>query len=450
MNQVVIEAERSILCAILMRNDAYDKVAHVLKWEHFVTPIGQRMYQAMSKQLEAGGSCDVMTVFADLSRKDPDIAIEDVHAFTLAGGLSSMVKRYAKILMDHYIRKQLMDAGQAIIEFGRDQESSVDDLRARAVALLEKLDEASSRGKEPVIIGDLMTDYLDKLQRHADGEIPSLFIPTGFTQLDSLLNGGLRGGKVYVLAARPSVGKSSIAQAICQNAAFAGFPSALFSQEMPNEEMVDRFISSTGRVEMGFHGRGGESESSPYGRALDAVERTRDLPFWLFDGAGLRLQEISAHARSLKRKRGLRVLAIDYLQLCQSVNPKLSRHHQIEEISRGVKVLAKQLDIPILLLSQLNREVEKRTPPRPVASDLKESGAIEEDADAILLMWTNEKKEEFSVVGIDVAKNRGGAKGVFGLRFEPKFQQWHDSHEPLGEYKGGPEKEAKPTKYGSV
>ena len=163
---------------------------------------------------------------------------------------------------------------------------------------------------------------------------------------------------------------------------------------------------------------------------MEAVEAATNMPIWLFDGAGLRLSDIASRARQLKRKHGLAMLAIDYLQLCQSVNPKLSRHHQIEELSRGIKKLAKELGIPILLLSQLNREVEKRNPPRPITADLKESGAIEEDADVIILMWTH-KEGETALLGFDVAKNRGGAKGSFGVSFAKKYQQFYETDQSI-------------------
>jgi replicative DNA helicase len=143
------------------------------------------------------------------------------------------------------------------------------------------------------------------------------------------------------------------------------------------------------------------------------------------------LPEIAAKARMLKRKNGIKLLVLDYIQLCGTTNPKLSRHHQLEEISRGLKALAKQLDIAILTLSQLNREVEKRTSGRPQLSDLKESGAIEEDADVVMLMWCQEKKEGYQLNGLDMAKVRGGRTGQVALHFEGQYQRWNESTESL-------------------
>lgn len=273
-----------------------------------------------------------------------------------------------------------------------------------------------------------MPAYLEKLQQNADG-FEADYTPTGFEKLDSLIGGGLKPGKVYVLAARPSIGKSAVAQAICESSARHGKPSAMFSQEMTNDEMVCRAISRIGGVGMEFHDKQINSDKD-FSAALEGVEVARGLPFWLFDGVNLKIGDIAARARHLKRKHGLKMLAVDYLQLCQAVNPKLSRHHQVEEISRGVKRLAKELEIPILLLSQLNRDVEKRNPPKPIAADLKESGSIEEDADVIILMWTH-KEGESSLLGFDVAKNRGGAKGTFGVTFQKRYQQFYETNESV-------------------
>lgn len=431
MDQWFIQAEYGVLAVLLMNNDQYDRVAPFLRPEHFSTTIGQKVYASISKAIGSGSRCDVITVYEDLERTNPnnDITIAELSQIAQHGATSSMLMKYADSVCEKAKERALVSAINKAFEQATDQTCKVSDRLARIVAMLDTVAQQSSSGRAPVRIGDLIPGYLDKLQRYADGEKVDA-ISTGVQKLDELLNGGWRNGKVYVIAARPSVGKSAIAQASAETAARAGMPAAMFSQEMTNEEMVDRAISRIGGVSMVFHNKPiGDSEQ--FNHALDAAAIASQIPLFLFDQAGLRLADIASHARVLKRKQGLRLLAIDYLQLCQSVNPRLSRHHQIEEISRGIKVLAKELEIPILLLSQLNREVEKRTPPRPIMADLKESGAIEEDADAIIGMWPHEVGDSSTLIGFDVMKNRGGAKGSFGVRFVGKYQQWNDTEEKL-------------------
>lgn len=427
-----VQAEYGVLAVLLMNNEAYDRVASILRPEHFSTRIGQKVYKTISKALIKGESCDVITVFEDLSRTDPnnDISIIELNDIAQGGFSPRMLQRYAESIVEKARERELVQAVNAAYELSTDQTLSIDDRLANINALLDKSGQKTGSSNEPVLIGELVPAYLDRVNAYAEGKEAPPMIPTGIKALDKYLDGGLADGKVYVIAARPSVGKSASAQAICEYAASQGFPAAMFSQEMMNDEMVERAISRQGGVSMGFH-KNPRGMHDDFGYAMQAAEKLKTMPLWLFDGAGLRIQEIASRARMLKRKHGLRLLAIDYLQLCQSVNPNKSRHHQIEEISRGIKVLAKELNIPIILLSQLGRDVEKRTPPRPLPSDLKESGAIEEDADVIILMWPHEKTDSHTLVGFDIAKNRGGSKGEFGCRFVGKYQQWHASDESL-------------------
>ncbi|AXF52904.1 MAG: replicative DNA helicase [Bacteriophage sp.] len=432
LSNATVQAEYGVLAVLLLNNEAYDRIAHFLRPEHFSTVLGQKVYKSISKSLSKGQSCDVITVFEDLSRTDPNNDISIVELGKIAQGevAPRMLTRYAESIVEKAQERQLVQAVNQAYELSTDQTLSVNDRVARIAALLDQSSQKANNGNEPVRIGDLVPAYIEKVNAYAEGREAPPLIPTGIKSLDRFLDGGMADGKVYVIAARPSVGKSASAQAICEHAASEGFASALFSQEMVNEEMLERAISRQGGVNMGFHKKP-RGMNDDFGFAMQAADKLRDMPFWLYDGAGLRLQEIASRARMLKRKHGLRLLAIDYLQLCQSVNPRLSRHHQIEEISRGIKMLAKELGIPIILLSQLGRDVEKRTPPRPLPSDLKESGAIEEDADVIILMWPHEKGDSDVLIGFDIAKNRGGRKGEFGCRFVGKYQQWHDSDESL-------------------
>lgn len=431
-----VQAEYGVLAVLLMNNDHYDRVATFLRPEHFSTNIGKKVFAAIGKAISKGERCDVITVYQDLERSDPDnqISILDLNEIAQHGAAQSLLMQYAESVFEKGKERELLAALNVAYQEATDQRFSVAERVAKICSLLDSVGAGDSADKGPVLIGDLIPAYLDRLQNYSEDDQVNA-IPTGILKLDEYLGGGWKNGKVYVIAARPSVGKSAIAQSAVEVCARNGKTSAIFSQEMMNDEMVERAVSRVGGVHMGFHGRPNKYSSEQFSYAIDAAGVIANFPCYVYDKAGLRLSDIAARARVLKRKHGLALLAIDYLQLCQSANPKLSRHHQIEEISRGIKVLAKELDIPILLLSQLSRKVEDRTPPRPMASDLKESGAIEEDADAIILMWPHEVGEESTLVGFDIAKNRGGSKGSFGVRFVGKYQQWHETDEPLREVK---------------
>lgn len=433
-----VQAEYGVLAVLLTDNSQFDRVSTFLQASHFSTDIGQKVYASIAKAVSKGDRCDVISVYEDLERTNPNnqISVFDLNDVAQHRGAASMLLKYADSVYEKGKERDLLAALNAAYREATDQSQTVAERAAKIGALIEGVGAQTAGDKGPVRLGDLIPDYLDRLQRYSDGE-ETRAISTGIGKLDEYLGGGWKPGKVYVIAARPSVGKSAIAQAAVEGAARNGVASALFSQEMTNDEMVTRAVSRIGGVNMGFHDKPMKYSSEEFSQAVEASGIAADLPCFLYDRAGLRMSDISAHARNLKRKHNLGLLAIDYLQLCQSVNPRLSRHHQIEEISRGVKVLAKELDIPILLLSQLNREVEKRTPPRPIPADLKESGAIEEDADAIILMWPHEVGEGSTLTGFDLAKNRGGGKGSFGVRFVGKYQQWHETDEPLKEFGKG-------------
>ena len=305
---------------------------------------------------------------------------------------------------------------------------AVADRLSQSQARLEKVQQPKGKA-EPQKVEAYVAGFLDRLQDMADGKVQP-GIQTQLPSLDSMLGGGLKPGKQIIIAARPSVGKSSLAQQICLNVARQGHAAALFSMEMGCAELTDRAMANLGRVPLDGIATG-KLEADQWGRVTEAVENMRDLPLFFDEQPAMSLGDIAAKARGLKRKHNLKLLAIDYLQLCSSGKAGDSRHHQIEEISRGLKALAKQLDITIVTLSQLNREVEKRTSGRPVLSDLKELGAIEEDADAVLMLWRHQVGQGGNVIGCAVPKNRQGRVGEVALHFEGAYQRWTESTESL-------------------
>jgi len=424
------EAEAGVLSAILMDNNAFDNVADVVTADAFHDERAGIVFTAIAGLVMAGKPADVLTVHEEVAARG--ISMVDLNNFAQAASSPRHARFYAQIVAEKHLSRRLLVAADDVKAVAFDFSQPVQDRVGQAQAILEQLQEKASKGR-PQPIQNFIEGAIDRIQSYADGEV-SPGIPTRIPSIDRCLGGGLKGGKQIILAARPSVGKSSLAEQICVNLAMDGHPAAMFSMEMSSQEMTDRAICCVGRIDMERYSLG-KLEGAEWTRLTDAIEQMRNLPLYFDEQPAMTLPEIAAKARMLKRKSGIKLLVLDYIQLCGTTNPKLSRHHQLEELSRGLKALAKQLDIPILALSQLNRDVEKRTSGRPQLSDLKESGAIEEDADVVMLMWCQEKNEEYQLNGLDMAKVRGGRTGQVALHFEGQYQRWSESTESLSTVK---------------
>jgi replicative DNA helicase len=426
------DAEAGVLSAILMDNNAFDNVADVVTADAFHDERAGIVFAAIAGLVMAGKPADVLTVHEAVSLRG--ISLADLNAYAQAASSARHARHYAQIVAEKHLSRRLLTAADDVKTVAFDFAQPVQDRIGQAQSMLEQLQDKAAKGR-PQPIQDFIAGAIDRIQAFADGDVAP-GIPTRIPSIDRRLGGGLKGGKQMILAARPSVGKSSLAEQICVNIAMDGHPAAMFSMEMSSQEMTDRAICSIGRVDMERYSLG-KLEPEEWTRFSEAIEQMRNIPIFFDEQPAMTLPEIAAKARMLKRKNGIKLLVLDYIQLCGTTNPKLSRHHQLEELSRGLKALAKQLDISILTLSQLNREVEKRTSGRPQLSDLKESGAIEEDADVVMLMWCQEKKDGYQLNGLDMAKVRGGRTGQVALHFEGQYQRWHESTESLNQAKKG-------------
>lgn len=424
------EAEAGLLGTLLLHNDVWDRVGDILLEDHFHSDVNRRIFRAIAELVNANKVADVLTVFDHIERSKSagSVSLAEIHDCTVHAGTLRTARQYAVLIAEKALSRRFLAASTEIQASAFDHAAPVVERICEAQAKLESLQESSSKS-EPEPIENFVVGALDRIQALADGEIEP-GIPTGIDDLDRLLSGGLRGGKQIIIAARPSVGKSSVSQQICLNLATRGIPVAMFSQEMTKGELTDRAMCNLGRIDLGRYNTG-KLEDEEWTRLSDAVEMVRNLPFYLDDQPQLTLQTIANKARTLKRKHNIKLLVLDYIQLCGTSNPKLSRHHQLEELSRGLKSLAKLLDISIITLSQLNREVEKRPGGRPIMADLKESGAIEEDADIVGLMWRHAAGEIHHVVGLDLVKNRQGRTGQLALHFQGNQQRWSQSTESL-------------------
>lgn len=424
------EAEASVVGALLMHNDLLDQVADIVRADHFHDPATARVFEAVAQMVTAGKMADPITVWDRLKESGKDEGIDLQWLIGLEHGASTaprLVRRYAEIIAEKSVGRGFRNASGEISALANETGPVLDRI-GMAQAKLEKLQESNAKSA-PQPIENFVSGMLDHLQDLADGKVEP-GIPTRIPALDRLLGGGLKPGKQVINAARPSVGKSSFGEQVLLNVAMQGHAAAMFSMEMTCKEMTNRAVANIGRIELD-HIETGKLTDEEWGRLSEAVERLRLLPMFFDEQPALTLQDIAAKARTLKRRHNLKLLVIDYIQLCGTTNPKLSRHHQLEELSRGLKSLAKQLEITILTLSQLNRDIEKRAGGRPVLSDLKESGAIEEDADVVMLLWCEQEGSESNLMGLDLAKNRQGKKGKVPLHFEGTFQRWRESTQQL-------------------
>lgn len=432
-----VEAEQSVLGAMLLDNRAFDRVGDVVAEGDFYRHEHRLIFGAIASLVMANKPADIITVFERLAAvgKAQDVGgLEHLNALANSVTGAGNARRYAEIVADKAMLRGIIaacDDGStgAFNAQGRTGAAVLDSV-AQKLALLER----RSVRKLPRVLADLLPARLDAIQALADGTAtPGM--STSIPRLDRMMAGGLRPGHVYVLAARPSIGKSSFAQAIGMHVAEVHGPVLMLSQEMPESEVADRALSGLGRID--YEGvQTGRLNDEEWHRLVEAVERGASLKFHVDDQPALRIADIRAKARQVK---GLKLLIVDYLQLCDGDGD--NRNAEIEQISRALKALAKELGFAVLALSQLNREVEKRGSKEPMLSDLRDSGAIEQDADVVMFLWPVSDFESGSrIVGVKLDKNRQGKKGRFALDFDGAHQRWAESTQELpvaGAKKGG-------------
>jgi len=430
-----IEAEQSLLGGLMLDHKSWDKVADVVTAADFYRKDHRLIFQAIATLAEAANPSDVVTVSEWLDNADQ---------LQEAGGLEYLAtlanetpgaanaRSYAKILRERSMLRSLITAGNeisgaAFATEGRSAAEIVDD----AERLVFEIAESGARGKsgfKPLKeILPAAVDRIDLLHQSA-GDITG--ISTGYTEFDKL-TAGLQPGDLIIIAGRPSMGKTTLAVNIAENAAIGSkVPTAIYSMEMPAQQLAFRMISSLGRVDQ-THLRTGRFPDEDWSRINTAVQLMSEAPIFIDDTAGLSPTEIRARARRLQREHGLGLIVIDYLQLMAVPGNTENRATEISEISRSLKALAKELSVPVIALSQLNRSVEQRTDKRPVMSDLRESGAIEQDADMIAFIYReevyNQDTPRKGIADIAIAKQRNGPIGDFPLTFVgryTKFENW--------------------------
>jgi replicative DNA helicase len=429
-----VEAEQAVLGGLMLDANAWDAVADIVTAADFYRRDHRLIFEAIAEVAETRGSCDAVTISEYLDRKG---RLDEIGGLAYLGTIArdtpsaANVRAYAEIIRERSILRQLVAAAGEIAAAatdsrGRPASELVDEAERRVFEIAER----GSRGKSGFIaIKDVLPQTIDRLDllHQTPGEIRG--VPTGFTQLDRKTT-GFQAGDLIVIAGRPSMGKTTLAVNIAENAAIAkGVPSAIFSMEMSAEQLTLRLISSLGRVNQ-THLRTGNFSEEDWSRIQGAMAQLSTAPLYVDETPALTPTEVRARARRLKREHGLGLIVVDYLQLMQVSGTKENRATEISEISRSLKALAKELKIPVVALSQLNRAVEQRTDKKPVMSDLRESGAIEQDSDVILLIYREEVYDPNTtrrgIADIIIAKQRNGPIGEVQLTFLGEYTRFEN------------------------
>jgi replicative DNA helicase len=430
-----VEAEQSLLGGLMLDNLAWDKVADLIVSADFYRKDHRLIFSGIAELAESSNPCDVVTVSEFLDNRDELAAAGGLEYLAMLSNETpgaANVRAYAKILRERSTLRSLINAGNQISGNAYTTEGrTATELVDEAERLVFDIAEKGSRGRVGFrALKNILPDAVDRIDLlHQSGD-DITGIPTGYSEFDKL-TAGLQAGDLIVVAGRPSMGKTTLALNIAENAAIgAGVPTAIFSMEMPSQQLAFRMISSLGRVDQ-THLRTGKFPDEDWSRINTAVQLMSDAPMFIDDSASLSPTEIRARARRLKREHDLGLIIVDYLQLMQVHGSTENRATEISEISRSLKALAKELELPIIAVSQLNRSVEQRTDKRPIMSDLRESGAIEQDADLIIFIYReevyNQETPRKGVADISIAKQRNGPIGNFPLTFVgrfTKFENW--------------------------
>lgn len=429
-----LEAEQSLLGGLMLDQSAWDKVADIVVADDFYRKDHRLIFSAINELAENASPCDVVTVSEHLANSgDLDAAGGLEYLAMLANETpgAANIRAYATILRERSVLRSLISAGNEISGSAYATEGrSATELVDQAERLVFEIAEKGARGRVGFkSLKQILPDAVDRIDmlHRSGGEITG--IPSGFSEFDKLTS-GLQPGDLVVVAGRPSMGKTTFAINIAENAAIgAKIPTAVFSLEMPSQQLVVRLMSSLGRVDMS-HLRSGRFPDEDWSRINTAVQLMSEAPIYIDDSASLTPTEIRARARRLKREADLGLIVIDYLQLMQIHGTSENRATEISEISRSLKALARELEVPVIALSQLNRSVEQRTDKRPVMSDLRESGAIEQDADVIIFIYREEVYKQDTprkgIADISVAKQRNGPIGDFPLTFVGRFTRFEN------------------------
>ncbi|GAB4001798.1 replicative DNA helicase [Nocardioides ultimimeridianus] len=426
-----LAAEQSVLGAMMISKDAIADVIEAVRGVDYYRPAHESIHDVILDLYGRNEPVDMLTVGAELTRRGELQKIGGAaYLHTLAANvpIAANAGFYAEIVKEKAILRRLVDAGTKIVQIGYAEEGEVDAIVNQAQAEIYSVTDRR-KAEDYAPLSDIMDGVLDEIEAIENREAGVYGVPTGFADFDELTN-GLHSGQMIVVAARPAMGKSTLALDFCRAASIGnGLTSVFFSLEMTRAEIVMRLLSAEARVSLN-HIRTGKMQTEEWERMARHVARVSASPMFIDDSPNMTMTEIRAKARRLKQKHDLKLIVIDYLQLMSSGKKVESRQLEVSEFSRQIKLLAKELEVPIIALSQLNRGPEQRADKRPMMSDLRESGSIEQDADMVILLHREDVYEKESTrpgeADLIVAKHRNGATRDITVAFQGHYSRFVD------------------------
>ncbi|HEY3433231.1 MAG TPA: replicative DNA helicase [Rhodocyclaceae bacterium] len=438
-----VEAEQSLIGGLLLDNSAWDRIGDVVAESDFYRDDHRRIFGHIRKLVETGRPADVVTVYESIEKSNE---VDQTGGLAYLGEIANNtpsaanIRRYAEIVHERAVLRKLVTVGDeiaasALTPAGRD----VKDLLDEAEQKVFEIAEAGNKNTQGfVAMPEVLGEVVERIQMLYDRDDPSEVTgtPTGYVDLDKMTS-GLQPGDMIVIAGRPSMGKTAFALNIAEYVGVEQkLPVAIFSLEMSGPQLAMRFLSSVGRLDQ-HKLRTGKLGDEEWDKMTVALGKLHDAPIHIDETGAINATDLRARARRLHRQFGkLGLIVIDYLQLMTSARGNENRATEISEISRSIKSLAKELQVPILALSQLSRKVEERNDKRPLMSDLRESGAIEQDADIIIMMYRdeyyNKETQDKGVAEVIIGKHRNGPTGTVKLTFMGEYTKFMNFATPGG------------------
>ena len=416
-----IDAEQAVLGSMLTDRDAVNAAIETLKEDAFYRDDNRVIFQAIVNLYSKSEPIDIITLKDELESMDK---FEQVGGYEYLANLpdkvptTANVQKYIKIVEEKSILRNLIKTANEIIELGYNPTEDVEDIMDGAEKkIFDIMQSKNQKGYSP--IKDVLVESFTKLEELYNRKQHITGVPTGFSELD-YKTAGLHGSELILVAARPAMGKTAFALNIATNAALRGnAPVAIFSLEMSKDQLVNRILCSEAMVDSNKV-RTGKLEEDDWVKLAGAIGPLSESEIYIDDTPGISVMEIRTKCRKLKMEKNIVLVVIDYLQLVQGNNKRIgSREQEISEISRSLKILAKEINVPVIALSQLSRAVEQRPDHRPMLSDLRESGAIEQDADIVMFLYRddyyNKESEKKDIAEVIIAKQRGGSTGTVEL-----------------------------------
>jgi len=432
-----VEAEQSLLGGLLLDNEAFDRVADLVSGEDFYREDHRRIWRHITKLIEANRPADVVTVAESIEAsedKDKTGGAQYIASLAQTTPTSLHIRRYAELVRERAVQRRLAHVATQIAEsalapVGKEVAQLLDEAESKIFEIAES---GARKDQGLLEIKPVLAKVFEKIDHlyHRDNPSDITGVPTGYTKIDEMTS-GLQGGDLIIVAGRPSMGKTALALNFAQFIAVDnGLPVAIFSMEMSSTQLAQRMLGSIARVDQ-HKMRTGRLNDSEWSHLSDAMGRLHETPIFIDETGALTALEVRARARRLKRQYSkLGLIVIDYLQLMSASSQGENRATEISEISRSLKAMAKELDVPVVALSQLNRALEQRPNKRPQMADLRESGAIEQDADVILAIYRDEvynpESPDKGTAEVIILKQRNGPIGMAKLTFLGQYTRFEN------------------------